>query len=513
MTSENKHPFHIAAGAAIIVGIAATLWGFFSLDGFWEDEIFQVAFLNEALPHFFVQVARLDQHPPFHFLQLKLWAQFFSSDKGLLLNSVAWHLVSCLAIFLVGRWWLGTTVGLLAAAFFALVPQAIYASVNLRMYAMIPALAVTVWWLNIKLLTTNEKRWWPWIALLGVQLALGYSHAIAVYFVAWIVLAAIVQVLVEHRDSVNWKRWLSLQAISAILLLPLVASALIRIGMADPNAVGGNSNPGNAITHLGGMVAGWGMKWEYGKQIGACFYALTVIVGLSQKTTRWISLTLLIGPYFAASIIELLFAPMFKTPIYSAMLIPFACLALSGGLLQLNKTARLWGGIALLGIMAVAVFPVSQHLLTRNSPYKPIVAELQRQVREGDVVVVPKPYLYWAVMRYAVASNWGSPLEVLPPLSDSWRRVIGKLGPEWTRLLKLGPRTNQISSNGITYVIGEEAVANSANATRVWVVRRVHYPELPKLSEGFLDHRIVAEHGFPEKTQLILFEKTVLSMD
>ncbi len=118
----------------LTIGLVATMKAFVSLSGFWEDEFFPITFINERLPYFFVAVCRLDIHPPFYYLQEKLWGAIFTTDKGLLLNSVAWHVVSCVVVFRVGRAWLGSATGVLGAAFYALVPQVVWASVTLRPY-------------------------------------------------------------------------------------------------------------------------------------------------------------------------------------------------------------------------------------------------------------------------------------------------------------------------------------------------------------------------------------------
>ena len=504
---QGQRLLRLVAGLALAIGLAATLRGFFALDGFWEDEFFQITFMNEGMPHFFVTVLRLDQHPAFHFLQLKLWGLLFSSDKGLLLNSLLWHLVSCGVIFAVGRAWLGTSAALIAAAFFALAPQVVSSSVALRMYAMIPALAVGAWWLNVRLLSTGEKRWWPWIGMLALQVALAYSHAIAFFFVAWIALAAALQVYSVQQADAPWGRWFALQSGAALLILPLLVLAIVRISMPGQTDAGGNADPGNVISHFGGMVAGWGIRSELGRALGAGFYALAVVLGLWHKPTRVLAAVLLLGPYAFASVVALFLAPMFKTPVYSAMLVPFACLALSGGLLALRGPWGQWLAALTLAGMAAAVFPVSQQLLERTSPYKPIAAALMQRAVPGDVVVVPKPYLYWAVMRYAVGPDWGSPLEVLPALSDSWKRMIGRLGPDLAGALKLYPKTDHVVHGGITYVIGEDALRDSAGTRRVWLVQRIRYPMPPRLAEGFVDKGVVAEFGDRETTQLILFER------
>lgn len=505
--SQSQFPLRIMASLALGIGIAATLLAFYSLDGFGEDEFFQITFMNEGFPHFFVQFVRLDQHPAFHFLQMKLWGTLFSSDKGLLLNSVVWHLISVCVIFWVGRAWLGLSAALLAAAFYVLAPQVVSASVSLRFYSMIPALAVGAWWLNYKLLSSNEKRWWPWVALIAVQLALGYTHAIAFYFVAWIALAAAVQVVSLKISNAPWKRWFAVQSGVAVLLLPLLVLAVVRVGMPGQTESGGNNDPGSVVSHLGRMIAGWGNKSDYQVELGAALYLTALALGLWNKKTRLTAAVILIGPYAIAFIVALILAPMYKTPVYSAMLVPFACLVLGGGLMALKNA---WGtglSILLLTGMCALVFPTSKQLVERVSPYKPLVAELKQRVLPGDVVVVPKPYLYWAVMRYAVGPNWGSPLEVLPSLNANWQKVIGKLDPDLAVALKLIPKTDKVVHEGITYVIGEDALRDSAGAKRVWVIQRNSYLTPPRLAEGFVARGVVATFGDTETTRLELFER------
>jgi len=495
--------------AGLLVGLAASLQGFLNFNGFWEDEFFQVAFLNEPLPYFFIEVLRLDQHPPFHFLQLKLWALFFDSDRGLMLNSLAWHLVSCLVIFRVGRAWLGSPAAWLAVGLFALSPQVASASVNLRMYAMVPALAVASWWLQLRLLTQAERRWWPWLGLGLLELALGYSHAIAVYFVMWISIAAAVQAWREAPQALPWKRWFAVQSVTAVLLLPLVIAAVVRIRMPGQSDAGGNNDPGDIVTHLGGMVAGWGIASPFVLYLGFAVFLAAILLGVWHRRTRVLALSLLVGPYAFAALVALFVAPLFKTPVYSAMLVPFACMALGAGLEALARH-RIVGAVpalAFVAALALVVFPSSGQLLARVSPYQPLALEIKRRVQPGDVVVVAKPYLYWAVLRYAVGPDWGSPLEILPPLNENWQRMIAKIGPERARMLKLVPKTNRVEHEGVSYVIGEDVLAESEKARRVWLVERVRYPMPIKLAEGFADKGVVFEHGDRETTQLRLYAR------
>ena len=501
----------LLAGLALLFGLAVSVWVFMGRDGFSEDEFFQLTFINESLPRFFVQFVRLDQHPFFHFLQLKLWGLVSDGDTWMLANSLVWHLLSCAVLVYVGRAWQGWATGLLAAAMYVLLPQVVAASVSLRMYAMIPALVLLSWWLNYALLTGRERRAWAWWLLAAVQLALCYSHAVAFFFAFFVALSAAGQTWFERPRQPAWRRWLGVQAVVALLALPLPLLAVARILMVSQAGTsdGGNSDPGGIVEHFGGMVMGWGLKWPEARVAGTALFMSAIALGLWQRSTRWVAVGLLVGPYAVAFVVGMFLAPMFKTPVYSAMLVPFACLVLATGLLRLPGGWAAVAPAALLVALAAAVVPASTAIHDVKSPYRDVAQTLLGKAQAGDIVVIPKPYVYWATLRYAVGPEWGSALQVLPALNDSWLRLTQKLGPAVTGPLGLIPRAQQVEHQGIVYVIGEDAVAASSSAQRVWFVRRVRYPEVPKLAAGFGQAQVVHESGRPETVQILLYQKAV----
>lgn len=515
---------------ALLVGLAATGHAFLTRSGFNEDEFFQLSFVNQPFPGFFLQFLRLDQHPPFHFLQLVPWSAVSQADGWMLSNSLLWHGLSCLTLWLVGRAWLGAPAAWMAVALYALTPQVITAATTLRFYAMIPALAVAVWWLNRRLLAAAQPPAWQWWALLVLQLALAYSHAIAFYFLFWLVLAAGLQQRLGEAPAVpgRWRRWLAWQAVAVLLVLPQVLLTGVRGVMArgSGDAVGGNNDPGGLVDHFGGMTAGWAMQWPQARWVGAALFALAVVLGLWQRRSRWLAALVLVGPYVLAMLIGALLTPMFKTPLYSAMLVPFACLCLAGAVLPWQGTAAgagagegAWGASAaagwlrpaaatlLLAGLAVVVWPTSAHLNRSISPYQALGARLKAELQPGDVVVVPKPYLYWAVARYAISPDWGAPLDVLPKPAGSWASLIQRLGPERAELLRLLPRTQEVVHGGVRFVIGDDARQASAGAARLWVVERVQYPAQVQMDPALVARGLKYDAGMPERTVLRLYSR------
>ncbi len=525
-----------ASVLALLVGLAAAGHTFLTRHGFNEDEFFQLAFVNQPLPSFFLQFLRLDQHPPFHFLQLIPWSMVSQADGWMLSNSLLWHGLSCLTLWAVGRAWLGAPAAWLAVALYALTPQVISAATTLRFYAMIPALALAVWWLNRRVLAAAQPPGWQWWALLALQVALAYSHAIAFYFLFWLVLAAGVQQRLGDQPTMpgRWRRWLLWQALAALLVLPQVLLTGARGYMArgTGDALGGNNDPGGLVDHFGGMTAGWAMQWPEARWLGATLFALAVVFGLWHRRSRWLACLVLVAPYAVAMAIGAVLTPMFKTPLYSAMLVPFACLCLAAGLLSVpgvrdgaastphtrdgNITAQTpaalrWLGsgaaVLLLTALAVLVWPASAHLNRSISPYQALGDTLKAELKPGDVVVVAKPYLYWAVLRYAIGPDWGAPLDVLPAPAGSWASLIQRLGPDRAQLLRLVPRTQDVVHGGVHFIIGDDARQASAGAARVWVVERVQYPADVRMDPTLVARGLKFDAGVPERTVLRLYTR------
>ena len=469
---------------AILTGLVATLKSFSFIEGFWEDEFYPIAFINESYSSFVFSVARLDIHPPLHYFQLKLWAELFPGDKGLLFNSVFWHLVSGLVIFQVGRAWKGLLAGLLAVSIYALVPQMVWASVTLRQYAFIPALAVGAWWLNMRVLTRATSTRADGFMLAAIELALAFSHAIAFYFVPWIALAAAALAYQEKGKNAPWKRWIVVQVIVAALLIPLALMALMRTGIP------GNDAPtGNLLLFVGALVAGWGMKSELGRWLGLALYGLFVLAGLRHRDTRPVTLFILVAPLVVAILVTAFIAPMLKAPVYASMLIPFAALATGAALSTLSEKLACWLSAVIVVSLMAAVFPAMDRLLVnRNTnPWKEVANEVKQRATAGDLVVIPKPFSFWAVMRYAVAEDWGAPIEILPPLNERWSSLTQKLGPDLSRFLHLIPRTDHVTSDGITYVVNNDVAHLRHTAKHIWVIHSLPYAVPVQGADRYVD--------------------------
>lgn len=463
----------------ILLGFLVSLFWWWSRQGLWEDEIIAITHANQPFPLFFIEVLRNDVHPPIYFLQLKLWqALGFDSDHGILANSLFWAAVSISALFYMTRSVYGAKAAWYVAAIYAIFPIFAYSASNLRMYSLVPAMAVLVWYANHQWFQTGRNKWLA-IAIL-VELALAYVHAIEFYFVAFLVASAFAEALLLRRgdnppfaarSNAAMAKWLCWQAAVMVLMLPLMGSAIVRGSDA------GAPSSGLAIfLEPGALVAGWGPSSILSLRIAGLLVFL-VLAGLAMKepTSRLRTLIIPIGALGVAIAVSMLAKPMLKVPVFAANLLPF--LALGAGV-GVAFHARAWARGALYACLALLCAAAAPLVLYQIAPgaYNATGRYLAAKAQPDDIVVVPNVSVYWGVLRYAAGPNWGKPLEVMPlEPNPQWASLTAKLGPAATDMLGLRPRTDTVTHDGVRYAIGQDARMATAQAKRIWVVHRDGY--------------------------------------
>ncbi|MET0962231.1 MAG: glycosyltransferase family 39 protein [Noviherbaspirillum sp.] len=465
--------------ATILVGCAAAIFWWWSRQGLWEDEIIAITHANQPLPLFFVEVLRNDIHPPLYFFQLKLWQDLgFQSDRGILVNSLVWALISLCALFYMTKSVYGEKAAWYATAIYAIFPIFAYSAANLRMYCMVPAMAVLVWYSNYRWFESACNKWLV-ISILA-ELALAYLHAIEFYFVAFIAAAALAEALFQHRlekhDSAQKnhavvRKWLFWQAACAVLILPLIGSAIVRGSDASAPALGLSM-----LLEPGALVAGWSPSSILPLRIaGLVIFCILAVLALGAPSSRLRTIIIPIGALAVAIAVSMLAKPMLKIPVFAANLLPF--LAMGAGV-GAALSPRFWVRSALYGCLALlcaASFPLVLYQLS-SSAYKDSGRYLAANAQPGDIVLIPNVSVYWGILRYAVGPRWGKPLEVMPlQPNPQWAGLTARLGPAVTEMLGLRPETDTVTHKGVRYTIGEDARKATGDAKKIWVVHRNGY--------------------------------------
>jgi uncharacterized membrane protein len=504
-TGMDKIRPHILPLMAILVGLAAMVIYFAMRGSLWEDELIALTHTFQPLPTFFVEILRNDIHPFFYFLVLKGWMLLSpGSSSWALANSFAATLLSAVVVYRVGRAISGTSAALWATAIFVLLPTTVWGAANLRMYGLMPAMLVGVWYLNVRFLQHPSR--WGGVALVLLGICTAYVHAIAFIFVFFIVVA----VAIEQFKAVSrttFRNWFLLQVVAGMAMLPLPGIALMRGTEPLPA-----SSWDSLLMILGQTVAGNGGGPYRGILMWAGLVVFLSLLYFALQSKRWRVPVLVIpvGVLMAVYIIGFLGKPIFKSPPFSAALLPFLALGAGAGIAQImTLPRRLPAAFAATFIVALAAvtIPWSGKLLSFGS-YEAAAAEVKKNAVAGDVVIIPHLSVYWGVLFFAEGADWGLPLEVRAPDNPQWRKVTDKLGPELAATLSLLPKTQFVEFNGIRYCIGTDVVACASGARRAWVVDRRSYnngvefghPMAPRKSV-YINELVVTELASSEQGQ------------
>lgn len=480
---------------SIVIGCIAAAFWWWTRTSLWEDEIIAITHANQPLPLFFVELLRNDIHPPLYFLQLKIWRDLgLTSDTALLLNSLAWAFVTIATLFHVTRVSFGRNAALVAAGVYAVMPIFAFSGANLRMYSLIPTLAICVWHANRQWFASGRNKWLVFAVL--AELALAYMHAIEFFFVAFIVMATLVEWLLVKLPGAQspgapsqrcLMKWFGFQVFAGLCLLPLVGSALVRGSDA-----GAPESVWSVLTEPGALVAGWGPDGVLPIRLaGFVIFAILTLAALRNRTGRIVTLVIPVAVLALAIVVSLTFKPMLKVPVFASNLLPFLALAAGAGLVATTARWLRRGVMASLLVLCAAAIPLVLYQ-TGGDAYASAGRYLKASLKPGDVVVVPNISVYWGICRYVIGYNWGKPLEIMPMQNNpQWQKLIDKLGANRAAMMGLFPRSDSVTSNDVVFVIGQEAASHTTTAARVWVVQRDGYVNDARLGAKYVRESLV----------------------
>jgi mannosyltransferase len=476
-------------GLAIGFGCLVMLLWWYTRTSFWEDEIIAITHGNQALPLFFIETLRNDIHPPLYFLQLKLWHDIgLTSDAAVLFNSVVCALVSLATLFTIAAKAYNKKTAYYATALFALFPIFAYSGGNLRMYGLVPACVLLVWYANRNWFVTRERKWL--VAAVVLEGVTSYLHAIEFFFVGFIALAACLECLgrrpegASHQAGVRTglRAWIVAQVVVLLLVAPLMISGLIRGSEASAP-----SSLFEMLTEPGALIAGWAAASNLWLRLaGLVIFLFLAAAAMLESRSRVRTLVIVIATLAVAIAVSILAKPMIKVPVFASSLLPFLALGAGAGIAINGNRSWRAGTFACMAALALAAVPLMHYQMTPDN-YGQTGRLVRQLVRPGDVVVVPNVSVYWGVMRYAVGENWGQPLGILPLQANAqWNKIFAKLGPTATERLGLRPTSDHVIVKQVSYAIGEDARQTTANAQRVWVVQRNGYKVDAQLGGRFV---------------------------
>ncbi len=447
------------------------------VDGLWQDEVFGASFANLNPLEVIVAVLRFDIHPPFYYLQLKLWSLPSVTDGWLLANSVAWSMGTLLAATYGVYRLAGPATALLAATLLAVSGSEIYYATELRMYAMISCLTVIGWIRAERWIDSPEPRNAVWlVVVLGV---LAGTHSSAFVPVSSVLLYALLGRWSRFGFKGLIRSWGVILSVG-ILLAPWLVNASMR-------SVSHTGTPtfGAVVKTLSGWVLGYGtleipstLRLVMALAIMA-FVAVALIAG--NRTTRHTLLSFVVWPVLILAIVSLVVRPVWIDRAV-AFCAPF--LALSAALLWHSLYSRNQGMsrqhpmilIGLIGIFCAALVAVAwgQAGLPRKMQYREAAQFIAQANTERLPIYVPINVAFWGMARYLQGPSWGSVLEIQDPLkadgSETWTRIYARLGTTWLTRLGLVPQTRELATQSGTMWIGFSPLPATVTSAGFWEV-------------------------------------------
>ncbi|MDD4913565.1 MAG: GtrA family protein [Methylococcales bacterium] len=452
----------------MLSGLISAVMSWSSRDSLWEDEIIAITHGLQPFPTFFVEVLRNDIHPFLYFLLLKLWMlPNPGSDSWALFSSLLLAIGSAAVVMYAAYRYHGRLAALWAGALFCVLPGFAASASSLRMYALAPAIAVGCWVFNREVLRTGR----PALAggLIVVQLMQVYTHAIGFFFMAFFALAALIEEWRAGRPV--WRPWIIAQIVTFIGLLPVLVSALLR--GTDPLPI---PDLLSFLRFPAQLMLPWGFTGTTGMLLlSGVIFVFYLFFALSYRTTRIMALVIPCGALFTAILVSSLGKPMFKPPVFTANLTPFLAIGAAAGVAHVNFQA-----LRLLAMVLTLSLAMCTWLLfgkvTGDGDFKAAAGYLKNHVRAGDVVIIPKSSIYWGMMRYAVGSAWGRPLEIMPLHdNEAWARLKIRLGPRLVELLSLNPVADNVYADGVRYIMEKNVGQDLKVAPHVWIVHCDRY--------------------------------------
>lgn len=159
----------------------------------WRDEVDALRFATVPLSDLLANFIRHGWNGPLYFLLLRGWITLTgSSEYAMRFFSLAFGVLCVPLVFVLGRRLFGSTVGLLAALLVTASPYLVWYSQEVKMYTMLPVLAVLAVYGLRRAVDGGGFHWWA-VQVVAISLAV-YSHILAVllipvhvllYFIWW----------------------------------------------------------------------------------------------------------------------------------------------------------------------------------------------------------------------------------------------------------------------------------------------------------------------------------------
>lgn len=209
------------------------------------DEFFTLTYwMEQPLSETLYSASIRDPHPPLAYALYRGWALLVGSDAFVArLLSVLLSVIGIPAIYALGKRLLDERIGLLAALLWVVHPFHIWHAQDARNYAIWGALSPLALWLGLSAI--DRRRRLDWLLYLLAALAAAYVYYLELFT---IVILNLYVLLTHWRDRSLLLRWISIQVVIGVSLLPWFVYLRGRLLSGDDSY--GGTTGGFALTQL-----------------------------------------------------------------------------------------------------------------------------------------------------------------------------------------------------------------------------------------------------------------------
>jgi 4-amino-4-deoxy-L-arabinose transferase-like glycosyltransferase len=412
------------AGRAAVLGAAATFvvwcpWAVMALVGLalllrtwnvdemsiWQDEGLSLyraaqdvrAVLGGQIP--LGAFVTRDVHPPLYFLLLAAWLKLAgSSTWAAKWLSILASLPVIPLLWALGRRWIDSRVGLMAAALAALSPIYLWYSQEIRSYALIVTLGLLAVYALLRAIDEHGDRraQWAWAALcLGANVAMIWAHYLGFFLLAFELLV-VLAVAVRRRHA---RRPLAVLLLAVLAAVPLLPFALRRLGLGPERDQHFVPLPVILQDIVRAFSLGSTVHHERWWWLQLLFGGL-LLAGLVWLWRKRRPAALLLAGYLLVPVL-LLFAMTLKKPVYLGaqhilLVSPAFYLLVAAGLWAVRFRSG-WAALALAAVAGGAMLVADRNYYTQAEFHKDdlrgLAAYVDARAVPGDVLAVPHPVL------------------------------------------------------------------------------------------------------------------------
>lgn len=389
----------------------------------WHDESFSALLVNYDFPEMISRI-QLDVHPPFYYIALRGWTDFFSNSLfSLRMFGVFFSFLAIFAVyFFINKAFKRPALALLASLLYALSYFQMQYAMEARMYSLGTFLVVVSGYLLLKALEAKKLTWW---ILYASAVSLGiYTHYFAVF---WVASQAIYLLYVFCKESgFKIRTWLknnnfkfSILAYFLVLVsyLPWLPTFFKQFGQVQETYWIPVMNIWSIPNTFSKMTLGAAMDPDKNWPVLLLLVALLAASSIffmkkTQAKEKWLFFISLFLPFLAATLLS------YKRPIYIDRYFifgfPFYLTMAAGAILAINK--KIVKTIIILAALIGISFTFPYQWSALNVGEKPGMSAAAKYVNENskpdEKIFVGSSLIYFVFKYY---NESGIPAKLYAP--------------------------------------------------------------------------------------------------